>query len=74
MKRRERIIPGGGFFSQKNGILITNFLYAVVAQEEPLVFGSLEGKSVYAVTLRWFLHTHLYEEYRVYISYVNQHT
>ena len=50
MKRSEPIIPGGGVFSQTNGVLVTHFLYAVVAQEEPLVVRSLEDISVYAVT------------------------
>jgi hypothetical protein len=50
MKRREPIILGGGVISQKNGVLVTHFLYAVVTQEEPLVVGSLEDISVYAVT------------------------
>jgi hypothetical protein len=50
MKRCEPIIPGGGVFSQKNGVSVTHFLYAVVTPEEPLVVGTLEDKSVYAVT------------------------
>jgi len=50
MQRREPVIQGGGVFCQKNGVLVTHFLYGAVAQEEPLVVGSVEDKTVDAVT------------------------